>query len=355
MRTQFTPGSMRIALCAALCAIFTVSPTPRLAFTSGSSATATVAATATTNPAAARHARLQAALDQYARSAQPGVLGVAVLDLRSSAEWRVNGERPFPMMSVFKAPLAAAALDLVDKGRLPLARRFTITRDQLRAGQSAIRTNFQGERMSFTIAELLRAAVSESDNTAADALMRAIGGPAVVTAFLHAHGIDGMHVEMDEGQVADLFRHTGSAPAPAADETAQQRRQRQQAGLSAYLNDPRNRSTPVAAVDFLRKLASGALLSPASTQQLLTLMQKQTRPRRLRAGLPDDLTFADKCGTSLTVNGVTAAFNDIGIVSWPDGHRVIIAAFLSASSGSRADRDTLFADLAKAVAQSMHD
>lgn len=373
MRKRFTPGSLRAALnvtlsatlnatlnatryaalSAALGATLPAIATPQAAVAASPGASATVATTATAG--AAQHDRLQAVLDRYARSVQPGVLGVAVLDMRSSAEWRVNGERPFPMMSVFKAPLAAAALDLVDRGRLPPTRRVTITRDQLRAGESAIRTNFQGEQMSFTIAELLRAAVSESDNTAADALMRAIGGPGVVTAYLHAHGIDGMHVEMDEGQVADLFRHTGSAAAPPAGETAAQRRQRQQDGLSAYLNDPRNRSTPLAAVDFLRKLANGALLSPASTQQLLTLMQDQTRPRRLRAGLPAGVTFADKCGTSLTVDGVTAAFNDIGIISWPDGRRVIVAAFLSASSGSRADRDALFAGLATAIAQRVRD
>jgi len=347
MRKRFKPASMRIVLYAALCAIFPAIATPQATFAASPGATASTVAT--------QHDRLQATLEQYARSAQPGLLGIAVLDMRSSAEWHVNGERPFPMMSVFKAPLAAAVLDLVDKGRLPLDRRVTITRDQLRAGESAIRTNFQGERMSFAVAELLRAAVSESDNTAADALMRAIGGPSVVTAYLHAHGIDGMHVEMDEGQVAELFRHSGGAPAPAADETAQQRRQPLQGGLNAYLDDPRNRSTPVAAVDFLRKLVSGALLSPASTQQLLTLMRDQTSPRRLRAGLPADVTFADKCGTSLTVNGVTAAFNDIGIMTWPDGRRVIVAAFLMASAASRADRDKLFADLAKAVAQTARD
>jgi hypothetical protein len=81
--------------------------------------------------------------------------------------------------------------------------------------------------------------------------------------------------------------------------------------------DPRNRSTPDAAVMFLRKLWRNELLSTASTQYLLELMYAQTTPARLRAGLPSHVRLADKCGTSVTVDELTAAFNDIGILRWP--------------------------------------
>ncbi|PCE33700.1 hypothetical protein BZL54_04130 [Burkholderia ubonensis subsp. mesacidophila] len=300
---------------------------------------------------ASPHDRLQATLDRFARAAEPGTLGIAVFDMHGSAEWHVNGDRSFPMMSVFKAPLAAAVLDRVERGQLALNQRVTITRDQLRPGESDIRDTFQGDRMSFSVDALLHAAVSKSDNTAADALLKVVGGPGVVTAFLRAHGIDGMRVDMGESQVSELFRNLGAASAPPAGETAQQRKQRLQGGLQAYLSDSRNRSTPVAAADFLRKLSTGALLSATSTQYLMTLLREQTNPRRLRTGLPAGVTLADKCGTSPTVNGVTAAFNDIGVMTWPDGRRMIVAVFLTASPASRADRDRLFADLAKAVAQ----
>jgi beta-lactamase class A len=83
-------------------------------------------------------------------------------------------------------------------------------------------------------------------------------------------------------------------------------------------------------------------------------MYGQTIPNRLRAGLPDDVRLADKCGTSYSLDGETAAYNDIGILTAPDGHTVIVAAFLTASQASKAEQDVLFADLARSVAETLH-
>jgi beta-lactamase class A len=46
---------------------------------------------------------------------------------------------------------------------------------------------------------------------------------------------------------------------------------------------------------------------------------------------------------------MTAAYNDIGILTWPDGHRVLIAAFLTGSNASQTERDAIFAELARMV------
>lgn len=297
-----------------------------------------------------RHLRdLQRSLEALARRARPGVLGVTVLDLQSGATLRVNADRPFPMMSVFKAPLAAAVLDRVDRGELSLEQPVPIARADLRDGRSAIRANFQGERMTFTVRQLLTDAVSNSDNTAADALVRVVGGPAIVTAFLREHGIERMHVDMDEGGIAAIFAALEGASSPPSGETAEDRGKRLRRGYEAFLADSRNRSTPDAAAMFLRKLWQGELLSRGSTRHLLDLLYAQTTPVRLRAALPAGVRLADKCGTSATVAGLTAAFNDIGILTWPDGHAVIVAAFLTASPASEAERDALFADLARKV------
>jgi beta-lactamase class A len=87
---------------------------------------------------------------------------------------------------------------------------------------------------------------------------------------------------------------------------------------------------------------------------LIGLMEAQTLPNRLRAGLPPGVRLADKCGTSYTLDGVTAAHNDIGILIWPDGRSVIVAAFLTAAHGSQAERDALFAELARATTEALH-
>ena len=287
-------------------------------------------------------------LDLLVRKAQPGTLGVTVVDLQSGQAWRANANRAFPMMSVFKAPVAAAVLAGIEQGRWSFDQTAVVQRDELESG--TIRDHFQGERMRFSVRQLLTDAVSHSDNTAVDTLLKVIGGSQVVTAFLRAHGIDGMRVDLGERGFAPVFDDLQPGQSPPAHETDAQQLARLRRGYRAYLADPRNRSTPDAAADFLRKLWNKQLLSPASTAYLLDLMYAQTTPSRLRLGLPPGVRLADKCGTSYTLEHTTAAYNDIGILSWPDGRALIVAAFLTASTAPKDQRDALFAELARTVA-----
>jgi len=301
--------------------------------------------------AEAPDARLQHALAQLADRAQPGVLGITVVDLDTRARIRINADHAYPMMSVFKAPVAAAVLAQVDAGRIRLNQQVTITRAQLVDGTAvpSIGAHFSGEQMHFTVERLLAAAVSDSDNTAVDALIRLLGGPEVVTQFLRKHGIDGMRVDLGEGDISHLFEETSNGqtiPINETDEAALARRQR---GYRAYLNDPRNRTTPDAAAQLLEALWTGRLLSAESSKRLLDLMYGQTKPVRLRAGLPADVRFADKCGTSYSLDDETAAYNDIGILTWPNGHTVIVAAFLTESKADKRTRDALFAEIGRDV------
>jgi beta-lactamase class A len=310
-------------------------------------------AMATSQPADT-HATLQGKLDALSRRAPPGVFGIVVLDPQSGERWRVNADRAYPMMSVFKAPVAAAVLARIDSGGLSMTQTVTLTRADVVDGSAvlSIGAHFHGERMTFTVRQLLMAAVSESDNTAVDALLRLVH-PKDVTAFLRAHGITGMRVDMGEADVDRVFEQLAPGQPPPANETSPEQQLRRQHGYRAYLADPRNRSTPDAAADFLRQLQRGALLPPSSTHALLALMQAQTQPDRMRRGLPRDVQLADKCGTSYTLDGLTAAYNDIGIMTWPDGRSVIVAAFLTASPASKAERDALFADLARTVTSTL--
>ncbi|WP_233840494.1 class A beta-lactamase [Dyella sp. 2HG41-7] len=298
-------------------------------------------------------AHLQHALQQLATQARPGLLGITVLDLKTGAAIRVNADRAYPMMSVFKAPVAATVLAQIDAGRLSLDQTVTINRQDVEGGSAipSIGAHFNGEHMTFSVRRLLVAMVSESDNTAADALVRLVGGPEVVTAFLRAHGVDGMRIDLDEAGVSRIFEQTENGASISPQETDQQALMRERRGYEAYLRDPRNRTTPDAAADFLKKLWKGQMLSSGSTKRLLDLMYGQTVPVRLRRGLPATVRFADKCGTSLSLDGITAAFNDIGIITWPDGHTVVVAAFLTASHADRQQRDALFAEIASDVSQ----
>jgi beta-lactamase class A len=294
-------------------------------------------------------ARLQQVLAHLAKQAEPGVLGVSVLDLDMHARTRIHADRAYPMMSVIKVPVAAAVLAQIDAGRI-LQQEVTIHRRDVVGGAAvpSIGAHFTGEQMRFTVDRLLAATVSESDNTAVDALIRLVGGPQVVTDFLRTHGIEGMRVDLGEAGVDRIFEDTDTGD-PSTRETAQATLARERRGYQAYLRDPRNRSTPDAAVELLDKLWSGQLLSADSTRRLLGLMYGQTVPHRLRAGLSAGARFADKCGTSYSLEGQTAAYNDIGILTQPNGHTVIVAAFLTASQADKPARDALFAEIGKAV------
>ena len=165
-------------------------------------------------------ARLQALVDR----ARPGTLGIAVLDLKSGAEWRINADQAYPMMSVFKAPVAATLLAQVDKGDVSLDQMVTLTRADVRGGSAvpSIGAHFHGDSMTFTVRQLLVAAVSQSDNTAVDALIKLVGGPGVVTAFLRSRGIEGMRVDTGEGGIALVFANAGPSGRPPLNETPEQ-------------------------------------------------------------------------------------------------------------------------------------
>jgi beta-lactamase class A len=318
------------------------------------SALTTLSVIAATAPPSATqaHAVLQAQMDALAKRALPGMFGIAVLDLQTGDTWNVNADKAYPMMSVFKAPVAATVLSRIEHGQNTMNQTVTVTHADL--GYGPIRDRFMGEQMTFTVRQLLAAAVSKSDNSAVNALVRLVGGPTVVTAYLREHGITGMRVDHDEAGIGRLFEDLGPNDSLPANETAAQQDQRYKRGYARFMADPGNRSTPIAATDFLQKLWNDELLSPASSKHLLDLMYAQTLTHRLRAGVPPGVRLADKSGTSDDINGLSAAYNDIGIMVWPDGHAVIVAAFMSGSNAPSSQRDAMFAELASDVAKATH-
>ena len=169
--------------------------------------------------------------------------------------------------------------------------------------------------------EVLRYAVSESDGTASDVLLRLEGGGPRVTAYLEGLGVRGVRVvttetEMTRGQQVQY----------------------------------RNWAQPEQAVALLRAFHEGRGLSPASRALLREWMTVTlTGPKRLKGLLPEGTDVAHKTGTSGTVRGLTAATNDIGIVTLPDGRHLAIAVFVSDSRASVEVREGVIAKIACAA------
>ncbi len=302
---------------------------------------------------------LASQVNALAARAAPGVLGFALMNLESGQFWDRLGDRPFPMMSVFKLPLACAVLAEVDAGRLSLAESLTLTDKDLSPPLSPIADAWPG-RAAYRIDELFTAALKESDNTAADVLMRRIGGPGAVSGWLQDKKIDEVRVDRYERELGPdalgmaSFRGAwkGSAAFGAAMATVPPAKRH--AATLAYMADPRDSATPRGMLGLLRKLDTGELISPASTRKLLTTLEKTPRGAdRIVAGLPKGAAFAHKPGTSSTDQGLTAAFNDVGIFTLPDRRSYAIAAFLSGSTASERERAALFADLGRAAVRSV--
>ncbi len=294
-----------------------------------------------------------------AREARPARLGVAVLVPATGERWSLAGRDRFPMQSVFKAPLGAMVLDAADHGRMRLDSTLVITRSDLSVRYSAIDDSFPA-RTRYTVGELLDLAVSTSDNTAADLLLRLVGGPRALTAWLRGHGLGGIRVDRFEHDQQPAIVGLGPFRAEwVSDEAMARARQQvpepaQRAARERYLTGQLDTFTPESAVAFLDALRAGRLASPTSTARLLGVMTAaMTGPGRLRAGLPAGATLAHKTGTGPTVLGVNTACNDIGIVTLADGRTVVVAALLSGSTADAGARDAVLARVAKAVVEAM--
>ena len=308
--------------------------------------------------AATQPADLGDELRKIAASA-PGTLGVRVIHVESGDGAAVNAADWFPMMSVYKLPIAIHALRQAERGKLNLAASVRLTAEDRRPGFSPLARQI-AERgpLELTVRELISSVTRTSDNTASDALLRTAGGPQAVRATLNELGVRGVDVSRYELEFAahyhgvccvdrmrpfslEQFARAVARVPPAARRNA----------ANAFVTDRRDSAQPDGLADLLARLARGGLLNAANTRWLLDEMaEMHTRDTRLRAGLPAGIRASLRPGTSGEMEGVRAAHNDNAIVALPDGRgHLVIAAFLKRTRGTDAERDATLADVARAA------
>jgi len=301
---------------------------------------------------------LDRCVDTIAHQGKVGRLGVSVLDFERGTKYLYHGNEHFPMQSVFKLPLAVVVLQLVDSGNLSLAQKLSIKREDLSVLYSPLAERFSGSEETFTVSDLIEKVVQESDNTACDVLLRLVGGPEHVTTALKRHGIEGISVDRYERQLQpSILGLPPIDPGQTIDRLKWQKEKQHATGPRArkafayYLNDDqRDSSTPDAMLSFLHKLYLCELLTPASTRYLLDVMAgTQTGSHRLREALSPGCIIAHKTGTGPDLNGINSATNDVGIVTLPTGRHFAIAVFLSGSSLTEPERDSVIRNVCNCV------
>lgn len=268
-----------------------------------------------------RNQILQNQIAQIASTAK-GKVGVDAVVLETGESVSLNPHDHFPMQSVYKLPIGMAVIKQVDAGKIKLEQKVRVTKGDFigRASHSPIRDKYPNGT-ELTVNELLAWMLLESDGTASDVLMKLAGGPEAIQAYLTEIGIKDMIVLDTE-------------KAFAQDHSLQFR----------------NWATPEATVALLRALHERRGLSESSQTLLLKLMaESNTGPKRLKGLLPAGTIVAHKTGTSGTENGVTAATNDIGIITLPNGRHVAIAVFVTDSPADEATREGVIAKVALAV------
>lgn len=249
-------------------------------------------------------ARFRTALADLERQAG-GRLGVAVFLPAAGRAVGWRGAERFGLCSTFKLALAAQALHAADRGVLPLDRRLPYGEADLLSYAPAVRAHLAEGGM--TVAALCEAAVTLSDNSAANLLLARLGGPAGFTGWMRALG-DGT-TRLDANEPALNYVMPGTVE---------------------------NTTAPLAmARAVARLLAADGPLSPAARAQLADWLRRtDTGLRRLRAGLPAGWDAGDKTGSASDSRpgGMVNKYNDIATIWRPSGDLAVIAAYYDAAA-----------------------
>jgi beta-lactamase class A len=198
-------------------------------------------------------------------------------------------------------------------------------------------------------------ALTESDNTANDAVLRRAGGPAAVRAMLERNRLDGVRFGPGERLLQSGIAGLQWQPAFSEGNAFYQARssvpiERRREAFERYIDDPVDGATPNGITAGLARLQRGELLSRESTERLLNIMtQTHTGPQRLRGGLAPGWTISHKTGTGQVLGSVQAGYNDIGILHAPDGHHYALAVMIGRTSTPLPTRMALMQNVVRAT------
>ena len=285
-----------------------------------------------------------------------GRVGIAVQSIDDG--WTVGwkADEYYPQQSVSKLWVSITALDAVDKGRVSLDDRVTLTRDDVTLFHQPIAALAKRDGgYTTSLADLMFKAITTSDNTANDKLMRSVGGPTAVRAMIASKDLGRIRFYNGEralqSRIAGLIwspsYSIGNAFYEARDALPLSVRR---AAFNRYVEDPYDGAAPSAIVSALARLKRGELLSPASTQRLLYIMANtHTGPNRLKGGLQPGWTLSHKTGTGQVLGSQQAGYNDIGILTGPDGRSYSVAVMIKLTSVPLPTRMTLMNNVVRTV------
>ena len=292
------------------------------------------AATPAWKPSAPAPDALVSALDGIARTFD-GVVGIAVTSIDDGWIAAANAERPMPQQSVSKLWVAMTVLDQVDQGKIRLEDPLTITRADFTLFHQPVAALVKGDAgYTASVGEIVRRAMQMSDNTCNDKLLRLVGGPEAGTAGLE------WKPEYSQGNAFAVARSRLSP-------------QVRLAAYEAYVKDPPDGAAAGAIAVALARLKRGDLLSATASAWLIqTMAGARTGRARVHGAVPPGWEYAHKTGTGQDLGRRTAGFNDVGILTAPDGKSYALAVMIGDTPRPVRERQLLMQAVAQAIVAS---
>ncbi|MEP9358874.1 serine hydrolase [Sphingomonas sp. KR3-1] len=286
-----------------------------------------------------------------------GLVGVAITSVEDG--WIVTSNdaaRPMPQQSVSKLWVTMTVLDAVDQGRIRLDQPITITRADFTLFHQPVAALVKGDvGYTATVGEIVRRAMQMSDNTCNDKLLRLVGGPDAIRSFLARKGITGVRFGPGEKllqagtaglewkpeySMGNSFAIARSRLSPAVRLNA----------YESYVKDPPDGAAAAGISVALARLKRGELLSPASTAWLIATMDgAKTGRARVHGAVPPGWTYGHKTGTGQDLGPRTAGFNDVGILTAPDGKSYALAVMIGDTRRPPQARQALMQQVAQAI------
>ena len=293
-----------------------------------------------------------------------GKVGIAVHDPARGRMMHFEGTALYPQQSVSKLWVALTALDQADRGELDLSEAGTVRREDLAVFHSPIRKNVVANgSFSTSYADFIARALTQSDNTANDMVLRRVGGPEEVRRTLARKGFADIRFGPGErpmqSEIAGLeWQQSWALGKAFFDVRKTVPHDVRKAAFDAYVADPVDGATPVAIAAALAQLHEGALLSDGSTAQYLGwLSEVKSGPNRLKGGLPAGWTIAHKTGTGQVLDIVSpgapadqAGYNDVGILTAPDGSIYTVAVMIGRTQVPVPERMEMMHGVVRAIA-----
>ena len=254
-------------------------------------------------------------------STKNAVVGVSIYGLENNDTLNINNSMHFPLQSVFKFHIALAVLNEVDKGKLSLDQKIYIKKSDLLLNTwSPIREEYPNGNIKLSLAEIIKYTVSKSDNIGCDILLRLIGGTKTVNNYIHKIGIKDANIQANEEEMHKEWNVQFT-----------------------------NWTTPQASSELLKVFYERKILTEKSYEYLWKIMLETiSGNNRIKGELPTGTLVAHKTGTSDTnEQKVTAAVNDIGIVTLPNGNHFAISVYVSNSKENYETNEKIISDISK--------